>query len=574
MLFDLLKRILSTRRKMLDARTGKILGEADQLAASGDVAGALRMCQAVPGRSGRHPDVLAMQGELLARLRRFQEARSALERALAQDGNHARALFLLGSIDVEQQAYVSAARLFERVIALVEPDAVLLTNYGLALSGLGDQAGARRQFQAALALSPSYVAALESLALSLINEKLFDQAMTLLDRAIEEGQNNSRIFRLKGFCLYKHYFEPQSAEPLFDQAEACGENEAQFWNERGECARDLGDYDRALAYYNKALALAPQHPVVTFNKALLGLMHEEYATAWQDYEARFEGGRQGKIILPAPRWQGGALLGGRLFVIGEQGIGDEIMFASCFGDLPRDGEVIITCSEKTAGIFKASFPEFTFVTLDAPQLLSINKNDVAIAAGSLPGMYRTSKERFPRHRYLRVPETNHERVAPFLAALPAGLKVGISWRGGTEATRLRLRSLPLDPLAELLKVPGVTWVNLQYGDCAADLERLQSLSGREIHHAAALHADYADTAALAEGLDLVLSVCTAIVHLAGALGKEVWVLAPHVPEWRYGLNFRFMPWYPQVEVFRQAQQGGWTSLLREIRMRLERRLEQ
>jgi hypothetical protein len=417
------------------------------------------------------------------------------------------------------------------------------------------------------------MAAAVPLCQMLIEAKEFDAALSMLERLLVDCPNEGRLLRLKGFILYKHYFQAEEADGVLAQAEQQGESEPQFWNERGECARDLGDGTRALRYFQKALALSPGHPVVTFNVALLELMLEKYETAWPGYETRFDGSNQGGMHLPAPKWEGGALRGAHLAILGEQGIGDEIMFASCVQDLPTDGVVTLSCTKKLLGIFQASFPKINCIVRDTVQADGFNDVDLAIAAGSLPGIFRNRKDAFPRQPYLRAPTESRLSVAEFLVGLPGGLKVGISWRGGTEMSRLRLRSIPLDVLANLLKIEDVNWVNFQYGECSSDLETLQNLTGRHIHHSPDILADYAKTAALAESMDIIVSVCTAVIHLGGALGKEVYVLAPKVPEWRYGLNFGFMPWYRQVEVFRQTQRGDWDIPILRARQKIQKAID-
>ena len=143
--------------------------------------------------------------------------------------------------------------------------------------------------------------------------------------------------------------------------------------------------------------------------------------------------------------------------------------------------------------------------------------------------------------------------------LGAGLKVGISWRGGTPKTRARARTLSCADWAPILSVPGCQFVNLQYGECEAMLQQFQSEHGiLPMHYPEAL-ADYDETAALVCALDLVVSVCTAVIHLTGALGRPVWILAPLAPEWRYTAHRPVMPWYPSTRVFRQATMEDWSA---------------
>ena len=152
----------------------------------------------------------------------------------------------------------------------------------------------------------------------------------------------------------------------------------------------------------------------------------------------------------------------------------------------------------------------------------------------------------------------------WLAALGPGAKIGLSWRGGTRGTRRTFRSLRLVDLLPILSVPGLRFVSLQYGDCAEDFEALRRESGIEVVHWPEAIADYEETAALCVALDMTVSVCTSVIHLNGALGKPVLVMVPAVPEWRYGVSGETMPWYPSVQLIRQAERGDWSDVFARV----------
>ena len=156
-----------------------------------------------------------------------------------------------------------------------------------------------------------------------------------------------------------------------------------------------------------------------------------------------------------------------------------------------------------------------------------------------------------------------------LAALGSGVKVGISWQGGTMKTRRPLRSLLLAQWLPILRAPGVNFVNLQYTDCSQEIAEFKSETGIEVVDWQDARDDYEHTAALVSALDLVISVCTAVVHLGGALSKPVWVMAPYSPEWRYGIAGEKMPWYPSVMMFRQPRYGAWEPVIERVAHQLD-----
>ena len=189
--------------------------------------------------------------------------------------------------------------------------------------------------------------------------------------------------------------------------------------------------------------------------------------------------------------------------------------------------------------------------------------------GSLPLYFRRERADFPHHHgYLQA---DRELVALWrerLAALGPGLKVGISWQGGTHKSRRPVRSLPLAQWLPILQLKGAHFVDLQYTDCRTELAELAAASGVRVHSWDEVRADYEQTAAAVTALDLIVSVCTAVIHLGGALGRPVWVMAPFSPEWRYGIAGDGMPWYPSVRVFRQPAYGEWDAVIGTVAQRL------
>jgi hypothetical protein len=271
-----------------------------------------------------------------------------------------------------------------------------------------------------------------------------------------------------------------------------------------------------------------------------------------------------------PRWDGGDLTERSILAYREQGLGDEIMFASCLPQLiERAGHTIIECSDKLKPLFERSFPRATVLSQDNAAREKVEA-DCEVPLGSLPLYFRQSADHFPAHAgYLRADPARLAAWRAKLDRLGPGLKVGISWRGGTYKTRSPLRSIDLRDWEAILSVPDVSFVSLQYtSDAEAEIAALEQSSGRRVVHWPEAIADYDETAALVGALDLTISVCTAVVHLAGALGRPVWVLAPYSPEWRYGRAGERMPWYPSARVFRQEHRGDWPQLVDAVGARL------
>ncbi|HYH41760.1 MAG TPA: tetratricopeptide repeat-containing glycosyltransferase family protein [Burkholderiales bacterium] len=353
---------------------------------------------------------------------------------------------------------------------------------------------------------------------------------------------------------------------------------------RAIALQNLGRRAEAVVGYDAALTLAPGYALARFHKSLTLLAGGEYRTGWPEYEARLASAELAARPPRYPRWDGVAD-GRTVLVYGEQGLGDEIMFASCLPDLLRSGvRCAVECTPALRSLFERAFPEAVVYAAAPDRAVPDHVRALGIAAeapiGSLPLYYRPVEDAFPGHEgYLRADPERVERWRGRARGLGPGLAVGISWRGGTHASRAPLRSLTLTELLPVLRTPGVRFLSLQYGpEAASELKAFEASSGIRIEHWPEAIDDYDETAALVSALDLTLSVCTSVVHLAGALGRPVWVLAPSNAEWRYGVTGEAMRWYPSARILRQARTGEsirvsgyaerWDGVIEEARLRL------
>jgi tetratricopeptide (TPR) repeat protein len=328
-----------------------------------------------------------------------------------------------------------------------------------------------------------------------------------------------------------------------------------------------GRLEEASRLWEWVLAREPHNYDASWHHAFVELGHHRFERGWAHYERRRHLPDRRQITANLPRWTGSDAAGETLLVLGEQGLGDEIMFASCLPEaLARCKSALVTCDKRLIKLFERSFPGVRVFDEATVRGADVADADMEVLAGSLPVMFRPSLQAFPRHDgYLRADPVRVEYWRALLAAMGPGRKLGISWRGGTALTRARLRSVDIADLLPLLELPDATFVSLQYGPVDEDLALLRERFGVELAHYPDIIPDYDDTAALLCALDGVVSVCTSLVHLTGALGRPVHVLVPSVPEWRYGVFGDTMPWYPSARLYRQGPDEPWSGPVARIR---------
>lgn len=370
---------------------------------------------------------------------------------------------------------------------------------------------------------------------------------------------------------FQKLHDPVRAMALFDAALAQRPEDAELRDFRGALLQETGRLDQACAEFARALELRPGFALAAFHLGMARLLAGDYERGWAGYELRRLSAGYETLASGRPRWDGAPLAGRTLLVAREQGLGDEIMFASLLPELAAQaGRLVVECDPRLVPLFRRSFPSATVFGTPAggalPDAIAQAGIDFAIEVGSLSALLRRRAADFPRHAgYLRADPARVRHWRAQLDALGAGPKIGIAWTGGVRRTRRELRSMDLGELLPLLRLPGARFVSLQYTPGAQrELEALRARHGIEVAHWPEAIADYEETAALVCALDGVASVCTAVVHLAGALGRRALVMAPVSPEWRYGIHGETMPWYPSVRVFRQPSYGAWEPVVAAV----------
>lgn len=424
-----------------------------------------------------------------------------------------------------------------------------------------------------LFMNPDNVACWMLMTNIYMKTKLLSLAELTLERVMyyhEHGKSKipdkylATVWNFHGY-IATHRNDKDKAEEYFLKAvDASLEEDSDLYSNLGSLYVNRGLPATGLKWLDKGRKIDPDNNFIKWNSALCHLELGNYETGFKLYEAGFNTGdrvlrnyRQGDG--PAtPTWNGEGNC--KVVVYGEQGIGDEILFSSMIPDLLKENvEVIIESHPRLANIFRNSFPCHVYGTRKDSVVgwLDIEKPDFQLSMCSLGKFYRKKLSDFPKHEgYLKPDPELKQFYKELLDSYGDKPKIGISWKGGTFNTMSKLRSLSLDSLSEILK-QDATFISLQYTPLAKE----ESENHGIIHWQESVD-NYDHTAALVSNLDLVISVCTSVIHLSGAMNIPCWVLTPSAPAWRYRVKGDDMPWYPSVKLFRQTD--SWEPVIKTI----------
>jgi tetratricopeptide (TPR) repeat protein len=320
----------------------------------------------------------------------------------------------------------------------------------------------------------------------------------------------------------------------------------------------MGEWDEAEKTSRESLAISGSRKAHA-NLGIALLAKRQWAEGWPRYHCGI-GSEQRKYIQYAnePEWDGAK--GKKVAIYGEQGLGDEISFASMVPDAIKDcSKVVLECDHRLAKLFRRSFPKATVYgtrwNKNINWAVEDRKLDASCTIAKLGEFYRNADSDFPGTAYLTA---DPERRLQWRALFDSKRKpaIGVAWSGGVQWTGAQFRKWNLAQMLPIFKSLDAHWVSLQYKDASEDIAAFKDASIVQ-YPWATLTNDYDDTAALVAELDLVICMQTAVAHLCGALGKECWVFVPNKSQWRYGSEGDSIPWYKSVQVFRQAEDGSW-----------------
>ncbi len=488
---------------------------------------------------------------------KLTDADALCRSVLQHDPNHTHILTLYGLVLLGLRQWQQATDTYNRLLERQPQHVEALNNRAHALQQLGDIEAARASFDAAVAAAPSNPDILKNRGLLLLEMRNYAAALADFESSLSIRPNDADALNERGNALLK-LNRLNEALASFDQAIALKPHNAAFHTHRGGALMRLRRMGEALAAYAIAQKNDPYHAKAHLNEAMCRLMVGDFAAGWAKYEHRWqcEPMNAAQKHFNVPLWLGESDIRGKTMLLhAEQGAGDTIQFCRYAPLLAARGARVLMQVPSPLKDLIASLDGVTGVFTETEALPSF---DVHCPMMSLPLAFKTTAPNIPA----QVPylHSASDKADAWRKRLPqTGLRVGIVWSGDARHGEDHNRSIPFSALNPLLDTDA-TFLSLQKEYRADDKARVQQRHNmRDVSDELR---DFADTAALITQLDLVISIDTSVAHLAGALGKPVWVLLPHVGlDWRWLIDRTNSPWYPTAQLYRQSEAGNWTNVI-------------
>lgn len=527
---------------------------------SGRAAEAAAAYRQMLARQPNHADALHLLGVLEGQSGRRESAIELIRRAIAFEPHFPAYHNNLGNLLREARRYDEAVAAYREAIRLRPDHAEACNNLGNVLSDAGDLGAAISAYRRAVELKPAYAEAWVTLGL----------ALQASGRPLEAAEAYRAAVRLKpdladahnnlGNVLHDLGQLEASADAL-SKAVELKPDFAEAHANLGVSLGDLGQNREAITAYRTAIRLNPELPEAHHNLGMILLQSGDFAEGWREYEWRWKcKSNRFPVNFTQPKWEGEDLRGRTILLHAEQGAGDAIQFVRYAPMVAeRGGRVIVQCPRPLVRLFRQMPNAAQIIAAGDP----LPQFDLHCPLMSLPLAFATTLESIPANVPYVTPEPDVvQNWAQKLNGDGGPLRIGLAWAGNPSHQKDKERSISLPSLAPLAAAKGITFYSLQKGTTAAQAARPPA--GMALIDLTSELTDFADTAALIANLDLIITVDTAIAHLAGAMGKRTWVLLPFAADWRWMLARDDSPWYPTLRLFRQCAAGDWREVIDRV----------
>jgi tetratricopeptide (TPR) repeat protein len=514
-------------------------------------------------------DALYLLAEISYGAGNYDAAVSYISKAIRYDPGNAEAYSNLGFILQGKGRLDDAVKCYQKAVEL-NPDLLqAYMNLGNTFKEKGRFDDAVRYYQKALQICPDLPDAYSNIGITLLKTRQPDKAVDFCQKAVQLAPHDVNMYYNLGIVLQENG-RLDEAVACYQKASQLAPGDAEIYNNLAFALQENRRPYEAIPYYRKALGLQPDYATAHWNLALALLLTGNFREGWREYEWRW-GTKyllSSKRKFEQPLWTGSDIEGLTILLHAEQGLGDTFQFIR-YAPLVagRGAKVIFECYGHMASLMRG---------VDGIHQLIVSGEelpafDVHCPLLSLPLAFDTTLETVPAAiPYISADILLTDKWKDLLKHDDSKLKIGIVWAGNPGFKQNRYRNIPLHFFAPVAGLPGVTLYSLQKGEEAGTAK--DPPGGMKLVDYTSEINDFSDTAAFIENLDLVISVDTAVAHLAGAMGRPVWTLLPFSPEWRWLMDREDSPWYPTMRLFRQSSHMDWQSVIdgviRELRSKI------
>jgi tetratricopeptide (TPR) repeat protein len=509
-------------------------------------------------------DMKQLYGLCKLGLNKLDEAHQYLKEAKKIRSDSPEIYNNLGKLFDRQQKYSKAVNQYKKAIQLKSDYFEAYFNLGNTLRKIKKYRLALNSYKIAININPNVPEVYLHIGITLEKQKKLAEAIAIFQQLIDKFPGFMEGYNKLGL-IYKKTDQFNKAELILKRGINKNDKYVRLYGNLANTLQREGKYSEALTYYNKAIQMEPDYHEAIFSRSLLYLLLGKFETGWQDYEHRWKLHGISKRKFKVPEWNGQNIEDKTLLLWAEQGLGDTIQFIRYVPKIKeRVDRLIIECQPSLRSLFKSisGIDQIVDGTNNTPV-----KYDYHLPMLSLPRVFKTREETIPQKiPYLSPDQRARKKIEEKLAIDKKLFNIGIVWSGNPQHGNDHRRTCELFRFKTLKKIEKVQLFSLQKGEAASNLKynNINWVTGL-----APLIDDFSDTAAIIQKLDLVITVDTSVAHLAGALGKRVWILLPYYPDWRWMLERKDSPWYPTARLFRQNEPGNWNDVFIDLKKELK-----
>ena len=550
--------------KKIKFKNTKKLNDEEQLALmylrEGDLLHAEGIYKNILRSQPAHFDALHMLGVIYYQLANFELSIKYIKQALQYNPSHADAYYNLGNAYIEKKQFDGAITCYRKAVQYNPNIVEAYDNLGHAYMEKKLFNEAITWYQKVTLLNPTSDTAYSNLGDAFQEIGQFDKAMTYYQQSLKLNSTNANTYNKLGVSLQLKG-QIDEAIACYQEAVNLNPNSDTAYSNLGNAFQEIGQFDNAMIYYQKSLHLDSNRVDAHLNMSLILLLSGNFKKGWKEYEWRKKLKDFYQPLFSQPMWEGSDITEQTILLHAEQGFGDTIQFIRYAPLVAEHGaKVIVECLKELHSLLQ-TVNGIHQVIVRGEKLPEFNTHCSLL---SLPLVFNTTLDNIPvKIPYVTADPLLVEKWRDKVSSDHSQFKIGLVWSGNPRHVDERKRSCTLENFSSLSLLNDVTFYSLQKGEPAEQTKnppegmKLVDCTG-DIHN-------FSDTAALIDNLDLVISVDTAVAHLAGALGKPVWTLLPFVPDWRWMLNRGDSPWYPTMRLFRQPSLGDWESVILKVK---------